>query len=55
LHWSYTLREELGLRVFKGRVLRNMFGSERGEVTGEWISICREELMNYIPQQIIFV
>ena len=34
--WSLTLREEHRLRVFKNRVLREIFGAERDEVTGEW-------------------
>jgi hypothetical protein len=34
--WSLTLREERRLRVFKNRVLRKIFGPERGEVAGEW-------------------
>jgi hypothetical protein len=34
--WSLTLREEHRLRVFENRVLRNIFGPKRDEVTGEW-------------------
>ena len=34
--WSIILREELRLRVFENRVLRRIFGPERGEVTGKW-------------------
>jgi len=34
--WSFTLREELSLRVFENRVLRRVFGSKRDEVTREW-------------------
>jgi hypothetical protein len=34
--WSLTLKEELRLRVFENKVLRRIFGSKRGEVTGEW-------------------
>jgi hypothetical protein len=30
--WSLTLREEYGLRVFKNRVLRRVFGPKRDEV-----------------------
>jgi hypothetical protein len=33
---SLTLRVEHGLRVFKNRVLRRIFGPKRGEVTEEW-------------------
>ena len=32
--WSLTLREERRLRVFDNRVLRRIYGPERGEVTG---------------------
>jgi hypothetical protein len=34
--WSLTLREEYGLRVFKNRVLRRIFGSKRDEIIGGW-------------------
>jgi hypothetical protein len=33
--WSLTLREELKLRVFENRVLREIFGHTRDEVTGK--------------------
>jgi hypothetical protein len=42
--WSVTLREEHRLRVYQNRVLRKIFGSKRGEVTGEWRRILIEEL-----------
>ena len=42
--WSLTLREEHRLRVFKNRVLRRIFGSERDGVTGEWRKLHNEEL-----------
>jgi len=42
--WSLILREELRLRVFENRVLRRIFGPERGEVTGEWRKLHNEEL-----------
>jgi len=32
--WSLTLREEHRLRVFENRVLREIFGPKRDEVTG---------------------
>ena len=34
--WSFTLREERRLRVFKNRVLKRIFVSKKDEVTGEW-------------------
>jgi hypothetical protein len=34
--WSLTLREERGLRAFKNRVNRKMFGPKRDDVTGKW-------------------
>jgi hypothetical protein len=34
--WSRTLREEHRLRVLESKVLRGIFGSKRGEVTGDW-------------------
>jgi hypothetical protein len=41
--WSFTLREESRLRVFENRVLRNMFGPKRDEVTGEYRRLHNEE------------
>ena len=32
--WSLTLREECRLRVFENRVLQEIFGPKRDEVTG---------------------
>ena len=34
--WSLTLREEHRLRVFENKVLREIFGAKRDEITGEW-------------------
>jgi transposase len=34
--WSLKFREERRLRVFESRVLREIFGAKRDEVTGEW-------------------
>jgi hypothetical protein len=33
--WSFTLREECGLRFFENRVVR-IFGPKEDKVTGEW-------------------
>jgi hypothetical protein len=38
------LREEHRLRGFENRVLREIFGPKRGEVTGEWRKLHNEEL-----------
>jgi hypothetical protein len=40
------LREERRLRVFENRVLREIFGPKRDEVTGEWRKLHNEELHN---------
>jgi hypothetical protein len=42
--WSPTLREECRLRVFENRVLRNIFGPRRDEVTVEWRILHNDEL-----------
>ena len=42
--WSLTLREERRLRVFENRVLREVFGAKRDEVTGKWRKLHNEEL-----------
>jgi hypothetical protein len=41
--WSLTVREERGLRVFENRVLREIFGPGRDEVTGEWRKLHNKE------------
>jgi hypothetical protein len=41
---SLTLSEAHGLRVFKNRVLRRIFGPKRDEVTGKWRKVHNEEL-----------
>jgi hypothetical protein len=41
---SLILREEHRLRVFGNRVLRNIFGSQRDEITGERRRLHNEEL-----------
>jgi hypothetical protein len=38
------LREQRRLRVFENTVLRRIFGPKRGEVTGEWRKLHKEEL-----------
>jgi hypothetical protein len=40
--WSLTLREEHGLRVFKNRVLRRIFGAKREE-DGSWRKLHNDE------------
>jgi len=42
--WSLTFREERRLKVFENRVLREVFGPKRDEVTGEWRKLHNEEL-----------
>ena len=42
--WSLTLREEHRLRVFEKKVLRNIFGAKKGEITGEWRKLHNAEL-----------
>jgi hypothetical protein len=45
-NWSLTLREEHRLKVFGKRVLGRTFGWKRGEVTGDWRKLHKEELHN---------
>jgi hypothetical protein len=42
--WSLILREEHRLNVFENRVLREIFGAGKEEVTGEWRKLHSEEL-----------
>jgi len=45
--WSLTLREEHRLRVFENRVLWEVYGPKKEEVTGEWRRLLKEEF--YVP------
>jgi hypothetical protein len=48
------LREEHRLTVFENRVLREIFGPERDEITGEWRRIHNGELHDlYSYSQVI--
>jgi hypothetical protein len=49
--WSVTLREEHRLRVFKGWVQREIFGSTRNEVTRNWRRLYKSIFMIFSPQQ----
>jgi len=42
--WCLALREDHGLRVLENRVLREILGLEREEVTGDWRKLHGEEL-----------
>ena len=42
--WSFTLMEKRRLRVFENRVLREIFGPKRDEVTGELRKLHNEDL-----------
>ena len=46
---SLTLRQERRLRVFENRVLRKIFRSNWGEVTGEWKKLNHEALNDGYP------
>jgi hypothetical protein len=41
---SLTLKKELRMMVFENRVLSEMFGPKRGEVTNEWKRLHGEKL-----------
>jgi hypothetical protein len=50
------MREECRLRVFVNRLLKNIFGPKRDEVTGESRKLHNEELNDlYSSQNIIWV
>jgi hypothetical protein len=42
--WSLTLKEKRRLRVLENRLLRRIFGPERGRITAEWRRLHNEEL-----------
>jgi hypothetical protein len=39
-----NFKKECRWRVLENRVLKKMFESEREEVTGDWRTLCNEEL-----------
>ncbi|KAJ4441577.1 hypothetical protein ANN_11433 [Periplaneta americana] len=51
--WTLTLREEQRLRVFENKVLRNIFGAKRDEVTGEWRKLHNAELQALYSSPVI--
>ena len=54
--WSLTMREERRLRMVENRVLRRIFGPKKGEVTGEWSRLHKEELRDlYSTLNIIYL
>jgi hypothetical protein len=50
---SYV-KERDWLRVFENRVLRNMFGTEKEEVTGDWTRLHNEELHDFCSSRAFF-
>ena len=51
--WSLTLRVERRLRVFENRVLRRVFGTKRGEVTGNGENYIMKSLVICTPYPIL--
>jgi hypothetical protein len=52
---SLTLREVCRLRVFENGVFSRIFEPKRGEVTGEWRKLHKEELNLYSSPNIVRV
>jgi hypothetical protein len=48
------LRKANSLRVFESRVLREIFGGRRDEITGEWSRLHNEELYDLYSSNIIW-
>jgi hypothetical protein len=44
--WAFTLMQEYRLRVFNGKVLREILELKRKEVPGGWTRLHNEELYN---------
>jgi hypothetical protein len=47
--WLLPLKEEHRLRVFEGRVLRNIFRTKGEEMTGGWRKLHNQELRDLHP------
>jgi hypothetical protein len=44
---SFISRKKPRLKVFENRVLRNILGPQKGEVTGDWRGPHNEDLIQY--------
>ena len=42
--WSLIFRDEHSLRVFENKVLRNIFGTKKDEIRGEWRKLFNAQL-----------
>jgi hypothetical protein len=51
--WSLTIKEEHGLRIFKNRVLRSIFGPKREMLRGGRRRLYAEELHNLYSSQTV--
>jgi hypothetical protein len=51
--WSLALREEGRMKVFENRMLREIFGPKRDEITGKWGRLHNEELNDLYSSSII--
>jgi hypothetical protein len=52
--WFLTLREEHRLKVFENRVLRNIYGPKRDEVTEDWRKLHNDKFQDFTPHQLQF-
>jgi hypothetical protein len=52
---SLTLIDENGLKVFENKVVREIFGPKRDEVTGVWRKLHNEELRDLYPSPNVII
>jgi len=52
--WSFTLREERRLRVFKNRVLRKIFEPKSNEVNRSGENNIMRSLITFTPHPVLF-
>jgi hypothetical protein len=49
--WPLTLRENIDWKACESRVLRRIFGTKRGEIIGDWVTLHKRSSVTCIARQ----